>query len=287
MVGAVSRLALLTGCPRSGTSILGELVATLEGVDYRFEPGHPWWPWGHGIGAGGAGSDRLTERDVVHARQARAWLAGQAGPLVVEKSPRMVIATRLHRTVFPESKIVVIVRHPLDVACSLVPGLSAEPGARGQIDWHHIRVPSWPRLLDDYKPGPLRGAHVWAEASRLLREDLGGRVARYDAGRLAPGAVDHYAVRYEDLLRDPVMTLQGIAGYLEAPLTRESISACRSVVDRPGLSEAAGQDRWHRPHARHVGRWKDEIPEDQAEACWAAVAEEAGRWGYGRATLGA
>lgn len=36
------RLVVLTGAPRSGTSLLGRLLATLEGIDYHYEPPMVW-----------------------------------------------------------------------------------------------------------------------------------------------------------------------------------------------------------------------------------------------------
>jgi len=248
-LAVADQLVLLTGCPRSGTSILGELVATLPDVDYRFEPGHPWWPWGHGEGHGTAGSDRLTERDIVQYRAARRWLAEQHGPIVVEKSPRMLLATRLHRALFPEVKVLHIVRDGRDVACSLAPGLSAPKGARGQVDWHHLRVPNWTMILDATEPGPVRGAHVWALAMQIALDDLEG--------------TDHLRVDYEDLVRSPGATLNRVSAWLGVRWTTATLAALDRVSGTPGHHEAAEQDRWHVPHQRHVGRWR-ELDEDTA-----------------------
>ena len=256
-------LALITGCPRSGTSILGELVGTLEGVDYRFEPGHPWWPWGNGAGLGG--SDRLTESDVIRSRGAQRWLEEQDGPVVVEKSPRMVMATRLHRAIFPGVKIIHIVRDGRDVACSLVPGLSAPRHARGHVAWNHVRVPNWPMILDATEPDAIRGAHVWSLAMSIALADLKG--------------TEHCQVRYEDLVEDAEGELRRVARFLGVSVGETTKEACERVSDRPGEQEAAQQTRWHVPHERHVGRWRD-LPDDVAAEVDRITRKERAALGY-------
>ena len=49
---AAMRIAFVTGCPRSGTSILGELIGSHPDVEYRHESHHVWRRAGPGESTG-------------------------------------------------------------------------------------------------------------------------------------------------------------------------------------------------------------------------------------------
>jgi len=110
-------IALVIGAARSGTSILGELIAVHPHVKYIFEAHSIWELAGLGVND----SHRLTEESAtLQVRtQIRRWFEGQAkhGGLVVEKNPRNVLRVSFIQQVFPEAKIIHIVRDGRDCAC--------------------------------------------------------------------------------------------------------------------------------------------------------------------------
>ena len=159
-------LALIFGCARSGTSILGEVFAASEEVSYAFEASHVW----ERAGLGENDSHRLTE---LHARpeiaeSIRSWFLEQQNgrPLVVEKCPRNTLRVPFLRSIFPEVRLIHIVRDGRDVACSLMPGI-------GREGWMHLKPPSWKRFRDQ-EAGIRRCALVWQETVEIALDDLEG-----------------------------------------------------------------------------------------------------------------
>lgn len=120
---------LLFGCPRSGTSILGELFEHIPGYQFYFEPSltrvqrldHGSWDWAlkNPIGP-------------------QPWTPGMACDL-----------DDLFAAV-PDPVSVFIVRHPLDAVCSLRPGMA--------LGWNHGPPPPGSDNITD----PLRRATaIW------------------------------------------------------------------------------------------------------------------------------
>lgn len=118
---------LLFGCPRSGTTILGELFEHINGWQFYLEPTvarvkllkHQRWNW--------AVKNPIGEQP---------WTPGL--PCDLDDLLASV----------PDPQIVFIIRHPLDTICSLRPGMTA--------GWEHGPIPP------DAPKDPLeRSAAVW------------------------------------------------------------------------------------------------------------------------------
>ena len=237
--------AFIVGCARSGTSILGELVASHPSVDYVFEA-HPTWELG---GEGVNGSHRLlaahaTEsvRCVVHQRLAE---HGTGRPWLVEKNPRNALRVPYVKALFPGAKLIHIVRDGRDVACSMMPGIGGEV-------WDHLKPPNWQRWRDEFK-GVERCARAWKEVLEIALEDL--------------ETVDHLQVRYEDLVADPRAQAVRILRYLDLDIDPAVETFVTKIGDTTRDSyHAARQVHWARgDHATRVGRWRDNLsPDEQA-----------------------
>ena len=181
------QIALIIGCARSGTTILGELLAAHEGVQYIYEV----WEKG-GLGAGD--SHRLTERHATPevGREIRDWFeARDDGRMIVEKCPRNALRVPSTKAIFPEAKLIHIVRDGRDVACSLRPGI-------GGAEWRHLKPENWRDLMK--LPWAERCACAWSEVISVALADL--------------KSADHLTVRYEDLVRDPRAEAARILKYL-------------------------------------------------------------------------
>ena len=178
--GPAMNIALIVGCERSGTTILGELLAAHLAVRFIFEPHEIWERAGDGIN----GSHRLVaEHATTDVRLSiREWFRGQQGAatLLVDKTPRNVLRIPYVRAIFPEAKIIHIVRDGRDTACSLVPGMGGDP-------WIHLKPPTW-RELQAQHSGVARCALAWREIMQIALDDLAG--------------VPHLQIRYEDLIAD-------------------------------------------------------------------------------------
>lgn len=236
------RLAFIVGCARSGTSILGELIAAHPAVKYVFEATKVW----ESIGRRADGSHRLTAADAtwpvrrgIAAQFARCHGACDPEALVVEKCPRNTLRIPFLRRTFPEARFIHIIRDGRDVACSLVPGLAA-----GR--WQHLRPPDWQQIEAEYE-GVCRCAMAWQSVVRIALADL--------------AAVPHLEVRYENLVRDPVGTARLIFTFLGLPDAPEVHDFAGRVHDQTtGSYHAQHQVQWFRPdHATRIGRWRENL----------------------------
>ena len=233
------RIALIVGCARSGTSILGELVAAHPDVTYLFETHHLWESSGSGVND----SHRLgaAHATVCFQDRIRRWFRDQLGSgcVIAEKTPRNVLRVPFLRAVLPEARIIHIVRDGRDVACSLVPGI-------GGAEWLHLKPPSWRRLLAT-TTGVVRCALAWKEILEIALEDL--------------ATVPHLQVRYEDLVIRPEDQAARIAEYLELPPHPAVKDFCTKIQDATdGSYHARHQSMWYRDdHRQRIGRWRENM----------------------------
>jgi hypothetical protein len=235
-------VAFIVGVSRSGTSILGELVAAHPEVKYIFEAYVPWRIAGRGVN----GSDRFTAEQATPMVRAfiRWWFRWRQGDarLIVEKNPRNILRIPFLRAVFPEAKFVHIVRDGRDAACSLLPGI----GGRW---WAHERPPQWRELFTRYQ-GIIRCAHAWREIVQIGLNDL--------------AHVPHLQIRYEDLVARPQDIARRLFEYLGLPLHPNVVAFCGKIQNAvDGSYQAKYQSVWsRRDHHQRVGRWRENLSEE-------------------------
>ncbi|UCD38063.1 MAG: sulfotransferase [Fidelibacterota bacterium] len=254
------RYAFLIGVARSGTSILGELIASHPEVKYIFEV-HPIWELG---GEGENGSHRLTE---LHAKPyvanwIRKWFSTQAEPgrLLLEKNPRNSLRVPYLNAIFPAGKIIHIVRDGRDAACSMVPGCGGE-------QWSHLKPPSWQQFFHQYQ-GVIRCAHAWREAISIALDDL--------------AKVDHLQVRYEDLVQTPADVAREVLAYLELDANPEVDSFCNNIQNSTADSYHAGvQTMWYREnHSVRVQRYRENMTAEELRTVNTLLAPILQKLGY-------
>ena len=97
------------GCARSGTSILGELIASHLELKYIFEASDIWELGGMGENE----SHRLTAQHATEPvkQQIREWFESQSrdANILVEKNPRNSLRIPYVKAIFPEAKFIHIV----------------------------------------------------------------------------------------------------------------------------------------------------------------------------------
>lgn len=247
------RAAFIVGVARSGTSILGEIVAKHPDVSYRFEP-DAFWRRGksdHHRDVGGGLTPTAVET-------ARGIIKRVTWPkaMYVEKNPWHILRIPLVRAVVPEAKIVHIIRDGRDVACSMVPG---------GID--HLKSSNWHELVRAYD-GPELYARVWQEAIAIALADLEG--------------TDHLEVRYERLVAEPETEARRVMEYLGLDWHPDVAEHCRLVGDNTDNAyHAARQVEWYRPdHKRRVGRYLENLTPEQITGIEAAIGPTLQRLGY-------
>lgn len=250
----------LVGCPRSGTTLLQRMLDSHPDLavanDSHFIPRAPG-PIGPGarppltpelvervlryprfrrLGleesvARGAAARVSTYEDFVgelyseHARLRGKELAG-------EKTPDYVRYLPFLHALFPDARIIHIIRDGRDVALSTLEWASKEKGPGKFALWREEPVAVcalWWRWQVD--TGRREGARVGSE---IYRE-----------------------VRYEDLVADPEGTLRSLAGFLDLPFAPEMVSFhAGKTKSAPGLS---AKSAWL-PATPGLRNWRTEMP---------------------------
>lgn len=225
---------VLVGMQRSGTTWMGRVLGEHPGITYWPEPRQIW-----SFGNWWKPDDRLTADDARpwvrrHIRHTFARYADEhGGGRFCEKTPSNCLRVPFIRAVYPEARILMIVRDGRSVIRS-----TAQMREGGRVDWGRIkariretRLVDLPSFLDRV-PGlinPILGrpqrfwgvrppgwrawmksdppyvvmAKQWASSIRYAVED----------GRALP---DRYLeIRYEDLMARPTEVMQRVVDFLE------------------------------------------------------------------------
>jgi len=252
-------IALIVGCARSGTSILGELVGSHPDVKYIFEAHSIWEMAGYGENE----SHRLTEEKATPQIVAtvREWFSKQqdSAVLLVEKNPRNVLRIPFITKIFPEARIIHVVRDGRDVACSLLPGIGGE-------DWMHLKPPSWKQFIQEIPI--IRCAKVWREVLGIALNDL--------------QKVPHLTVKYEDLVLRNKMVAMDILRYLRLQVHENVSRLCEKIQNATANSyNAQHQVVWFKDdHQSRIGRWRENLSLKEQETVQAIQKDLLVRLGY-------
>ena len=237
------RHVLILGCGRSGTSIFGELFDQLNGYTYHCEP-----PFGELFGY-----DYSRPVAVKVPKECPDFPASPGLSFPLEEL-RCVIAAPL--------QIFWIVRHPLDAVCSLRVGIAQNWG-------HHPKPPDW----RGWRTRPLieQCAHHWnyinSEGYRQVREMA-------------------HVVRFEDMVREPELFARAICRDVGLDLAGpgSSIKQWASRVqdsNNERFVEAECSKNYSRPdHRVRIGRWKENLSQNDVRAVFAIVHETAAQFHY-------
>jgi hypothetical protein len=236
---------MILGCGRSGTSIFGELFEALPGYEYQSEPSF----------------DAVMAADFRRPRAFKVPRESKAFPA----RPGLSFPLDVFLMRAPDAAIFWIVRHPLDAVCSLRVGIARNWG-------HHPRPPDW----RDWLEAPLleqcsrHWAFVNSEGYRQVRDRC-------------------EVVKFEDMIADPesfAISVCQIVGLDPASAKNELKTWAARVQD--SNNEAFVEARTSRPysradHERRVGRWRENLTDEDIATVWACVAPVAEQFGYRRA----
>lgn len=225
--GKVTRYVFIGGLQRSGTTLVGSLLGGLNGVSgltatpTNEDEGQfvqTVLPTDHELGRrhrrnlrGAVNSwafnpdSHLTEVDAAQLANARErievdWAPYWADPSAgvrVEKSPSNLTRTRFLQATFPDSRFVVVTRHPLTQA---------------------LAVRKWAQLTVRVGLNLDTVIDHWLVAMRRYRED----------SRLLEATRE---VRYEDLVRTPRATMESLADFVSVPTNGLDVSGVRDGDD--------------------------------------------------------
>jgi hypothetical protein len=240
------RLVFVIGCGRSGTSLLGDMLARHPQVVYVFEPYHLWTAIDPRTDAsdfyrGSVGRCLLGEADSTPDLRARFWRAfapvyrGHADKILVEKTPINALRIGYLNALAPEALFLHIGRDGIRVSRSIEANVRTNEyriARRPDFNqWWGVSNAKWKAMARDgelagYFPQEVRllatdaarGAYEWLVSMKELdawRDRLGPRL---------------HELTYERLTKAPESTIALVAGFLDLPADREWLADCASAV---------------------------------------------------------
>lgn len=146
----------------------------------------------------------------------------------LDKTPRYYYILPELAEVFPEARIVILLRNPLAVLCSLV---------RTWVQHHHERMPV-------YRDDLLLAPRLLAGGIRAL----GDRVL---------------VMRYEELVRDPEAAVRSLCAWLCVPFVPAMLQYGRAADPGYAFGDPEGVHRHASAEAGHQDRWRDDLRDPQ------------------------
>lgn len=234
-------VAFITGCGRSGTTILGSILARHQGVSYLNDRFDVWVRpfaitdiWGRRFQSEGA-----SPRIELTAADARAQSAAARERffelLEMERRRRQVLIEKLAINNFrlgflmelcPDAAVINIVRHGVEVAHSI-----AKRAQAGR--WYGVDERKWKLLVQHATERGLE--HLIPRCNTPLQRGLLEWRLSVDAadGYLAANPIPRYLrIRYEDLIANPVAVCERVESLLGLPRSEEVRSFAAAEVRR-------------------------------------------------------
>jgi hypothetical protein len=246
---AEERLVFVTGCPRSGTTFVAGAIGSQPGfVDLgEVHPLKAAIPALAGLPQEEAAARLRAVLDRVRRLGLAQHLRG------VEQTPETVFVLGAALAAYPQATAVHVLRDGRDVVCSLLERGWLSAGRTGADD---ARLPYGSQ------------ARFWVEPERLEAFEQAGDAARaawawrryVGAARAVPERT--VEVRYEQVVADPAAAAAHVAAELR--------------IDPEPLTRAFSQ-----AHARSVGRWRDDLTEEQLAAVERETGDLLRELGYG------
>ena len=257
----------LVGCPRSGTTLLFDLLRQHPDLVSLPHEGHVYWTAYNHPRRHGWRSDALEAEDASPAerRYLNTAFSRVGHGRLLDKTPKNVLRLPYLRSLFPDAQIVLIVRDGRATTASLLQG------------WRHRHGASYflpePLRLTDYNGRLWR--YVLPPGWRELQGTELAQVAARQYVACNSAAVQHQAlvdvvIKYEDIVAQPVEALRKLTSQLQLPQSEVVLQAAeQSPKNLRGAITAPRQDKWR------------EVAEDLAPYL-SEIEEQMRVWGYAR-----
>ncbi|MEQ9454304.1 MAG: sulfotransferase [Phycisphaeraceae bacterium] len=244
------RLIFLVSQPRAGSTLLQRMLGTHPDIA---TVGEPWlalhallpirpdlWDARFKTATFTRAFDALPEGRLAYIETARhglmarynAWCDQQNASVFMDKTPRYYLVLKELRELFPEARIILLIRNPLAVLCSIV---NTWVGDR----WYH---------LYDSADDLLAAPNLLAEAIQT------------------PGVVDQI-LHYESLVASPQETLRKLLANLDIPWDDSVLNYARSGSLPWALGDPTNAHQKLSPDAAHADRWSYSLSDAQLWRC--------------------
>jgi len=254
------RPIFIVGSPRSGTTLLFDVLNRSAGVASLGTESHLLWEMYHPAGGRSWRSHEVRPEDIgrLEARLLT-WAISEitADRRYVDKSPRNSVRVRYLHALFPDARFVYLRRDGRAVVSSLMTGWRSTgpmfPGLEvptplsireyGGTSWKFLAPPGWRAMATGHSLAEVC-AFQWAAANGAILQ-----------ARRAIQPESWVDVRYEDLVADPVAQVRRLLEALDLPVDGDVLEAARDVPVRVS-KVAVGAPR--------PEKWRDENPEELA-----------------------
>jgi sulfotransferase family protein len=229
--GAIDRPVFVLGTGRSGTTILGKVLGMHRDLLFLNEPKALWHsacPLDDCIGSYQSGDARYT-LDASDANDATARairklyryaLLVTFSKRILDKYPEMIFRTPFVRAIFPDAKLLFLVRNGYDALRSITAWSrrSGRETQAGREDWWGLDNRKWKLLVRDVVAKDEALASRVQEIGRLTRDEDMAAVEWVVTMRTGlrlmaeqPGLL--HEVRYETLCQQPEKVLTSVCGF--------------------------------------------------------------------------
>jgi hypothetical protein len=277
----------LIGSVRSGTTMFHHLFNLHEDIESWFEPRTIWMYANPGRKYDQFTADDATSRVTKYIRKRFLQFQKKHGNRrIMEKTPSNTMRVPYVEAIFPESKMLYIIREPFANLSSAELRWQTRSN-----NWHHlwVRLMECPKtqlhyyigrfLIDNIRRNILRKKHfsIWGVRYKGIYDELKqkdvtleelickqwvecSKQADEDLSKMDPSKV--MRIRYEDFVQNPVEMYRDITDFFNLELTEKIESQIKEMVD-PGR-----QDKWKR------------LDIDVLRRCYPILKDEMQRHGY-------
>ena len=247
----VERPVFVVGMGRSGTTLLGQVLAAHPSVGFLNEPKAMWHcirPDEDVIGSyAPIGTGRLyldaDDADPAVVQRAHAvfswYLRMSRSRRVVDKYPELIFRTGFVRAIFPDARFLIAIRSPDRV----LPSVAAwsDSHERDGADWWGTRDQKWEVLWREAVEGRAGNSDIGAlglggETDDHVRAAVEWLVTAREGLELARRDPLAMVVRYEDLVRSPRPCVARILEFCGLPSSPRTERYAEAVV-RPGSAK--------------------------------------------------